>query len=437
MTTLRRSIFVSLVTNEFLVMSIIALNALVFIFLDIDPSLPDRMGSWILWIDYCCVVFFTIELIVKAHVMGLKSFFIDNWNKLDSVIVLASMPILLEPFVSINVEDSWIPLLRLTRLIRLSRFLRLTRLIRYLQRSDSLTSLLLPCYFLILLVGTNVFLKISEWDLDWLNIYYFYYPSLLLLIVTWVGSRLYSIIHEIAVVPALRKDKLGVSEAMETIISSIAQISLWALGIGFALEQAGYNSSTVLAGLGIGGMAVAFAAQDLVSNVIGGLMLYAQRPFEVGDQIHLGDQKGTVRKLGLRSVTLSSLDGELTSVPNKMLMASPLTNISTSEYAADKIVLKLDLLLSADKLGEAASEVALVARSNQFVNEDFVIKYAQMEDYSHTLVFNYQLNKTRLHDSDPSEQLIELIAREHTSLYVKIISTFQKIGVEFHKPSYR
>ena len=95
--------------------------------------------------------------ILKNYLLGIKAYAKDHWNKLDFIIVIASIPILLEPFIPDLAENlGWAPVLRMTRLFRLARFLRFARLVRYVQRGDNMQSLKAPCYFLLLVIASNI-----------------------------------------------------------------------------------------------------------------------------------------------------------------------------------------------------------------------------------------------------------------------------------------
>lgn len=92
------------------------------------------------------------------------------------------------------------------------------------------------------------------------------------------------------------------------VLVSVA-ILLWAAN-EIAIPAAG-----MLAGLGVGGFALALAAQSTVENLFGGVSIFADRPFRVGDFIHYGDSDGIVEMIGPRSTRIRGLDGTLTTVP--------------------------------------------------------------------------------------------------------------------------
>jgi MscS family membrane protein len=96
-------------------------------------------------------------------------------------------------------------------------------------------------------------------------------------------------------------------------------------------DQAGFNVSTLIAGLGVGSIAVALAAQKTLENVIGAITLYTARPIRPGDWCRFGNIKGSVEEIGLRSVTLRTSDRTLVTVPNSMFSSADIENYSVRD----------------------------------------------------------------------------------------------------------
>lgn len=90
--------------------------------------------------------------------------------------------------------------------------------------------------------------------------------------------------------------------------------------------------TTILAGLGVGGLAVALAAQDTIKNFFGSLVIFADHPFQLGDRIVAGGEDGTVEEVGMRSTRIRTLDGHLVTVPNGELANMMVRNISKRPY---------------------------------------------------------------------------------------------------------
>ncbi len=103
------------------------------------------------------------------------------------------------------------------------------------------------------------------------------------------------------------------------IIQRGSYIALYSIGLIFLLERLGTDVKSLLAGLGIGGLAFAFAAKDMLSNIFGSLMIIIDRPFDIGDIISTDNIDGTVESVGFRSTRIRSFNDALISVPNGVL----------------------------------------------------------------------------------------------------------------------
>ncbi|MFM8790352.1 MAG: mechanosensitive ion channel family protein [Chthoniobacterales bacterium] len=103
------------------------------------------------------------------------------------------------------------------------------------------------------------------------------------------------------------------------------------------LQNAGYNVAGLLAGLGIGGLAVALAAKETLANLFGSIAVLMDRTFQVGDKIKQGDITGVVERIGLRSTRVRTDEGYLVSIPNQLITNAPVTNMGPiSSHATGK-----------------------------------------------------------------------------------------------------
>lgn len=115
---------------------------------------------------------------------------------------------------------------------------------------------------------------------------------------------------------------------MVPVLRKLAKILAGALGVGFFLQMLGYPLSGIIAGLGIGGLAVALAAQDSLSGFFSSIILFMDKPFRVGDLVQIGGITGIVEEIGLRSTRIRTLDRTLVSIPNKEVVDSTIDNLS-------------------------------------------------------------------------------------------------------------
>lgn len=111
------------------------------------------------------------------------------------------------------------------------------------------------------------------------------------------------------------RDKPSVQNAARN-LGSILKIAIWLIGLLFILSNLGLNVGSLLAGLGIGGIAIALATQSVLGDTFSCFVLYFDRPFEVGESITLDTISGTIENIGLRTTRIRSVDGDLFVVAN-------------------------------------------------------------------------------------------------------------------------
>ena len=144
-------------------------------------------------------------------------------------------------------------------------------------------------------------------------------------------------------------------------------------------DQAGFNVSTLIAGLGVGSLAVALAAQKTLENVIGAITLYTARPIRPGDWCRFGEIQGTVEEIGLRSVTLRTKNRTLVTVPNSMFSSADIENFSVRDRIRFYKLLELQMP-TPDQLRAILGEFRTLFAAHPMVRQDTVsIRLADIE----------------------------------------------------------
>jgi len=149
--------------------------------------------------------------------------------------------------------------------------------------------------------------------------------GLTILLVTWVFLRLVDILTRAARERMVREERRA-AVSMLDLSCRAAKVLIVALGLLSLLQNLGFNVSGIMAGLGLGGVALAFAAQKTVENLFGGVALSLDRPIRVGDFCSFGSRMGTVEDVGLRSTRVRTLERTVVSVPNAQLAAIEIEN---------------------------------------------------------------------------------------------------------------
>jgi hypothetical protein len=94
---------------------------------------------------------------------------------------------------------------------------------------------------------------------------------------------------------------------------------VWAIGILVAADALGFEPETVVTGLGLTSLALGFALKDIISNFVSGILILGLRPFQIGDEIVVGETEGSVQRIRLRAAEIKTYDGRLVLVPNAEL----------------------------------------------------------------------------------------------------------------------
>jgi len=110
-----------------------------------------------------------------------------------------------------------------------------------------------------------------------------------------------------------------------------------AFGAVFALDVVGVAIGPLVGALGVGGIALAFAAQDILANLVSGVLLQVRHPFRIGDQIRSGEYEGVVDDINLRTVELTTYDGLTAYLPNAEVLRNPIINFTQTPFSRTEI----------------------------------------------------------------------------------------------------
>lgn len=147
-----------------------------------------------------------------------------------------------------------------------------------------------------------------------------------------------------------------------------------------ALQQVGINVTSIIAGLGIAGLSLGFAAKDVLGNVIAGIFLFWDKPFVIGDLIEAGGEYGEVSEITLRTTRIITVDGKMVSIPNSLMVNSKIISYTMHPH------LRLDIDVSIDvneEIGKTRDVMlALVAGDDRFLqNPPPVVHVTTLGDY--------------------------------------------------------
>ncbi|MFZ0198832.1 MAG: mechanosensitive ion channel family protein [Candidatus Sulfotelmatobacter sp.] len=176
---------------------------------------------------------------------------------------------------------------------------------------------------------------------------------------------------------ALARGRAGTGSLM-LLGERLIKAFIFVMAVFFVLGVLGFNLTTALAGLGIGGLAIGFGAQQTIANLFGGVSVLGDEVIRVGDVCKFGDRTGTVEDIGLRSTRVRTEERTLLAIPNGTVATINVENLSRRDKILFKTILGLHLETSRERLGEVLSEIRRVLTGNPKI-EDKTIRVRLIE----------------------------------------------------------
>jgi MscS family membrane protein len=193
----------------------------------------------------------------------------------------------------------------------------------------------------------------------------------------------------------------------------------------FVLSGWGYNTTTILAGVGVGGLAVALAAQKTIENFFGGVSVVTDRPVLVGDFCQFGGQVGTVEDIGLRSTRIRTLDRTLVTIPNSQFSTMTLENYSRRDRMWFHPTFHLRRGTRSDQVSQFMETVTDILKRDPMVSIGGVpLRFTKIDDQSlHIEIFAYVL-------TNDFDKFLEY----QTKLLLEIMKAAEDTGISFALP---
>lgn len=205
-----------------------------------------------------------------------------------------------------------------------------------------------------------------------------------------------------------------------------AVIILWA--IFQALNLLEVNVTALIAGVSIGGLAIALAAQDTVKNLIGSAMIFVDKPFQIGDYIDLGGFSGTVEEVGFRTTRIRKPDSSLVAVPNGVIANQSITNMGVRVYRLFQTQLGVTYDTSPERIELFTDSLKQLIISHPHTQkEGYYVHLSSLADSSLNILFRAPLQVT--------DYATELRVKEELLLAILRIANSLEIGFAFPSSS--
>ncbi len=204
----------------------------------------------------------------------------------------------------------------------------------------------------------------------------------------------------------------------------VVKALVWIIGIIMLLDNLGYDVTTIIAGLGVGGIAIALAAQNILSDLFSYFVIFFDKPFEVGDYIVAGDKSGVVEKIGIKTSHVRSLDGQQLIMPNAEMVKSVIQNFKRLERR--RVVFSIGVVYN--------TPVGKLKRIPEIVRE-LISGLDQVSfDRAHLKTLaDFSINFEIVYYINSPEYLLYM--DKHHAVCMGLVERFEQEGIEFAFPT--
>jgi MscS family membrane protein len=221
--------------------------------------------------------------------------------------------------------------------------------------------------------------------------------------ITWLLARLVDALMVEYFMPAVENTTESANQFLPIVRKGLRSL-IWIIGFIMALNNAGYDVAALLAGVGIGGIAMAMAAKDFVANIFGGITVFVDKPFKVGDRIQLDGYDGFVTEIGIRSTRIKTFPGRIITVPNHKFTDSYVENVSIEPWRRVKMTLGLEYSTTRSEIEKGIQ-----------ILKDIILDHKSLED-EHFVIFDsfgdFSLNITMIYFIIKDEDILEIQSQD-------------------------
>lgn len=230
--------------------------------------------------------------------------------------------------------------------------------------------------------------------------------------------------HRFEVLAAKTSNTLD--DQLAPLITRSLKILVVILGGLILLQNVGINVASLLAGLGLGGLALALAAQDTAANLFGSITIIIDRPFQIGDWVKVGDTEGHVEEIGLRSTRIRALTRSLITVPNAIMAKEKIENMGARTSRRCRHNIGVTYSTSPAKILEFMEHIRYVITQHPAtIKEDITVTFNQFADSWLNVLVNFYV----VAEDTPTE------LRYQQEILIQIMQIAEHDQVDFAFPS--
>ena len=245
-----------------------------------------------------------------------------------------------------------------------------------------------------------------------------------MLVVAFYAVRVVHKLIDYATQAAIKRQNGNDDTAIVDLMGKLLKYSLWVVAGAIILSNMGIEVSALVTGMGIGGIAIALAVQNILGDIFCSFAIYFDKPFRVGDYIVVGEEMGTVKRIGIKSTRIASLQGEEVVISNRQLVESRIHNFKKMKKR--RITFKFGVTYSTPtkKLGKALQIIKSIMKEEKMAELDMA-HFTEFGDSALKFEVAYFVNSNEFRAYRDIQQRINLALKD----------AFEKEGIEMAYPT--
>ena len=269
-----------------------------------------------------------------------------------------------------------------------------------------------------------------------------------IVIIIWTVAR--SIVgifevRELLIDKSSKKEEIRKNAFFTSVVTNVLKIVLYVIAIYLTLKEFGYDIGGLATGLGLTGAVVALAAQDFIKQIISGLSIFTDKPFEVGDWIDIEEISGTVEDITIKSTKVRTMEDTIVTVPNDLITSTKVINWGKIDRRVFRANLRFALETEENTIEKVINRIKFILRYNEdIIKESINIQVLKIEEdainidiYLETIITNYMMyrdfcNKINLTILNILETQGVKLAYPGRNIYIKENTATYKENNEFN-----
>ena len=268
-----------------------------------------------------------------------------------------------------------------------------TRLKRWVTNESLLNIFEKPIRFLIIIIGLHTAIGILSLSPELTGIIRKIFDALIIVAVSYLVVKCVDFLVSL-LIPLVEKTETKLDDQLIPIIRKAAKVVIFTISAVILIERMGYPVTSIIAGLGIGGLAFALAAKDTVANLFGSVVIFLDRPFQIGDWVNIDASEGIIEEVGVRSTKIRTFADTLITIPNSVVANATIKNISA--FRNRRVLLQIGITYSSGPQGaeKAVAIIRDILDTHEKVKDGHYIYFDDFKDSSLNIMVYYFVGTT-------------------------------------------